>query len=113
MFVLFTDEIITLKHDISNFSTPIDMSYYCTREQTLSLNTTVGNASISLSHIQLQAFHKNKNEDFARLRDCDSIDTPDIVPIAVGISLVGLVLVVLIAYLVARRRSQARGYLSM
>lgn len=37
----------------------------------------------------------------------------DVVPIAVGCALVGLVAIVLIAYLVGRRRSQARGYLSM
>lgn len=37
----------------------------------------------------------------------------DIVPLAVGIALVALVVVVLIAYLVGRRRAQARGYVSM
>lgn len=44
--------------------------------------------------------------------DCE-FDTPDIVPIAVGIALAALVVVVLVAYLVGRRRSQTRGYLSM
>jgi lysosomal-associated membrane protein 1/2 len=37
----------------------------------------------------------------------------DIVPIAVGASLAGLVVVVLIAYLIGRRRSRARGYQSV
>lgn len=37
----------------------------------------------------------------------------DIVPIAVGIALIALVVVVLIAYLVGRRRAAARGYVSM
>lgn len=45
-------------------------------------------------------------------KDC-SFDTPDIVPITVGCALAALVIVVLIAYLVGRRRSQSRGYLSM
>ncbi|KAI8427371.1 hypothetical protein MSG28_001931 [Choristoneura fumiferana] len=46
-------------------------------------------------------------------RDCAGGDIPDAVPIAVGCALGGMVVVVLIAYLVARRRSAARGYLSM
>lgn len=37
----------------------------------------------------------------------------DIVPIAVGCALIALVVVVLIAYLVGRRRAQSRGYISM
>lgn len=49
---------------------------------------------------------------FFLAKDC-SFDTPDIVPITVGCALAGLVVIVLIAYLVGRRRSQARGYLSM
>lgn len=42
-----------------------------------------------------------------------SIFLTDIVPIAVGCALIALVIVVLIAYLVGRRRAQARGYVSM
>lgn len=49
---------------------------------------------------------------FVLAKDC-SFDTPDIVPITVGCALAALVVVVLIAYLVGRRRSQSRGYLSM
>jgi len=45
--------------------------------------------------------------------DCEKSSSSDIVPIAVGCALVGLVAIVLIAYLVGRRRSQTRGYLSM
>jgi len=37
----------------------------------------------------------------------------DVVPIAVGASLAGLVVIVLIAYLLGRRRSRARGYQSV
>ncbi|CAD6216336.1 GSCOCG00004489001-RA-CDS [Cotesia congregata] len=44
--------------------------------------------------------------------DC-AFETQDVVPIAVGCALIALVIIVLVAYLVGRRRSQARGYLSM
>ena len=49
---------------------------------------------------------------FFSAEDC-AFDTPDVVPIAVGCALAALVVIVLIAYLVGRRRAQARGYLSM
>lgn len=49
---------------------------------------------------------------FCLVKDC-KLDTPDIVPIAVGCALAALVIIVLIAYLIGRKRSQARGYLSM
>lgn len=45
--------------------------------------------------------------------DCSPHETPDVVPIAVGCALVALIVIVLVAYLVGRRRNQARGYLSM
>lgn len=91
------------------------MSYHCNRIETIGFNSTkdskVVNATIS--HVQFEAFHKQNNQQFSTARDCEAIDTPDIVPIAVGCALAGLVVVVLIAYLVGRRRAQARGYLSM
>lgn len=106
-----------LYHVHNDFATPLAMSYHCNKLQTLSFtNTKDGKDSVAnatISHVQLEAFHKQDNEQFATARDCEAIDTPDIVPIAVGCALAGLVVVVLIAYLVGRRRAQARGYLSM
>jgi len=44
---------------------------------------------------------------------CPADDATDVVPIAEGAALAGLVVIVLIAYLVGRRRSRARGYQSV
>ncbi|KAF5306359.1 hypothetical protein FQR65_LT07383 [Abscondita terminalis] len=74
-------------------------------------NTTLG--WLQLSHLQLQAFGNSSTHTFDSAEDCAPFDTPDIVPIAVGCALALLVIIVLIAYLVGRRRRQARGYLSM
>lgn len=101
----------------------------------------VGTMSVSQTH--LEAFHEAQRAEFSAASDCDMPSTPgkpghlidgrhfsevlrqqranpfrfvrptDVVPIAVGISLILLVLVVLVAYLVGRRRAQARGYVSM
>lgn len=105
----------TNKTDIE-FKTPVGMSYHCTRAQWLNLTQTdknVQSSTVQLSQLQFEAFHKDNKVHFSTAKDCDSIDTPDIVPIAVGLALAALVVVVLIAYLVGRRRNAARGYLSM
>jgi len=109
------DKQIDIHHIQDDFATPLAMSYHCNKYQVLGFTTKdskdiVANATIS--HVQLEAFHK-QGDQFSTARDCEAIDTPDIVPIAVGCALAGLVVVVLIAYLVGRRRAQARGYLSM
>lgn len=111
---------VTFEHKKSEFTTPLDMSYHCTKPQHFNFTTnaptpvdyTKINATIVISHMQLEAFNTKSNQ-FATAKDCDAIDTPDIVPIAVGCALAGLIVIVLIAYLVGRRRAQARGYLSM
>jgi len=98
------------------FATPLDHSYYCTRPQLIYANesSVVSRvANVTVSHVQLEAFHTKPTYEFSSVRDCDGSDTPDIIPIAVGFALASLVVVVLIAYLVARHRSHARGYMTM
>lgn len=108
--------ITKMYNNKTEFSTPLSKSYRCAKEQSFNLlkdgsNTTIG--TIEVSHVQLEAFHKTMDDSFGAAEDCEGGSSPDIVPIAVGCALVGLVAIVLIAYLVGRRRSQARGYLSM
>ncbi|KAK3924328.1 Lysosome-associated membrane glycoprotein 1 [Frankliniella fusca] len=95
------------------FKTSFNQSYRCIREESLPLSKT-GNLSaiLVLDKVQLEAFRTKSDKVFATAQDCE-LDTPDIVPIAVGCALAALVFVVLVAYLVGRRRSQARGYVSM
>lgn len=94
---------------------PSHMSYHCTRPQVFNVTETIDTAvvgTIRLSDVQLEAFRTDNSTSFSAARDCDSSETPDIVPIAVGIALVALILIVLISYLCARRSSTARGYMS-
>ncbi|XP_072763911.1 lysosome-associated membrane glycoprotein 1 [Anoplolepis gracilipes] len=110
-----TNKTVTLVHKAPQFNTGLSNSYRCLKEQSLNLtlqgnNNTVG--QLKVSKLQFQAFRNDNDTVFGLAKDC-SFDTPDIVPITVGCALAGLVVVVLIAYLVGRRRSQSRGYLSM
>ncbi|KAL2716940.1 Lysosome-associated membrane glycoprotein 1 [Vespula squamosa] len=99
-------------HNATLFSTGLSNSYRCLKQQNFTLNSTKAVGYLMMSDLQFQAFKGDKTTDFGEVKDC-KLDTPDIVPIAVGCALAGLVIIVLIAYLIGRKRSQARGYLSM
>lgn len=92
------------------------MSYHCTRPQVFNLTETIMNkevtGTVKVHDVQAEAFRTSAAAGFSTARDCDSSETPDVVPIAVGIALVALILIVLISYLCARRRSTSRGYMS-
>lgn len=110
-----SNKTVTLVHVAPQFKTGLSNSYRCIKEQQLDLtlqgtNETAG--LLKVTKLQFQAFRGDNTTIFGLAKDC-SFDTPDIVPITVGCALAGLVVIVLIAYLVGRRRSQARGYLSM
>lgn len=109
-------QTLNLTNGQTLFKTPMDMSYHCTRPQSLNLTSVDSaglNSTVTVSKLQFEAFHKKHNTKFSIAKDCDAIDTPDIVPIAVGCALILLIVIVLIAYLAGRRSTRSRGYLSM
>ncbi|KAH9636189.1 hypothetical protein HF086_007141 [Spodoptera exigua] len=103
-FVNGSKDAIELYHG-SEWVTPLATSYRC--KSATQLNLT----SESLSAVAVLTLSRLQEEAYPR--DCGGGDVPDAVPIAVGCALGGLVVVVLIAYLVGRRYSASRGYLSM
>lgn len=107
------NQTVTVAYALANesYDIPSNFSYHCNREQRL--NGTNENGFFLISKVQFEAFKHDNNQKFSAAKDCDSSITPDIVPIAVGISLIALIVVVLIAYIVGRRRQQARGYLNI
>ncbi|XP_015607781.1 lysosome-associated membrane glycoprotein 1 [Cephus cinctus] len=112
---IITSTPVKLIHEPHQFSTSLSNSYRCLKVQSLNLtaeghNETVG--FLKIDDLQFQAFRGDNSTTFGFAEDC-AFDTPDIVPIAVGCALAVLVVIVLVAYLVGRRRNQARGYLSM
>ncbi|GJQ70011.1 hypothetical protein Trydic_g22506 [Trypoxylus dichotomus] len=111
-----SDKKLDLVHKQVDFVTPIEMSYKCEKEQSLNLyiaNSTNSTGVLKISEFQLQAYGNIANKQFADAKDCEPYETPDIVPIAVGCALMALIIIVLVGYLIGRRRNQARGYLSM
>lgn len=107
---------LMLSNNQTLFKTPQDMSYHCNKAQLLNLTSEtagLGQPTVTVSKLQLEAFHGKHNSNFSIAKDCEAIDTPDIVPIAVGCALVTLIIIMLIAYLVGRNSVNSQGYLSM
>ncbi|RXG60707.1 Lysosome-associated membrane glycoprotein 1 [Armadillidium vulgare] len=94
---------------------PVNMSYKCFSNTEFSNFTTTEdgsryNLSVSLhvNAVQFEAFNKLPSKDkFVDEIHCDADKVADIVPIAVGCALAGLIIIVLIAYVVGRRRRSA------
>ncbi|XP_018783429.1 PREDICTED: lysosome-associated membrane glycoprotein 1-like [Bactrocera latifrons] len=110
------NETIQLIHTGDEFVTPVQMSYHCTRAQKFNMTEVMQDSkvigTITLSNVQTEAFITDHRNTFSTAMDCDGPKTMDIVPIAVGIAMAALILIVLISYLCARRRSTSRGYMS-
>lgn len=80
-------------------------SYMCREKQTL---TVAPNLSINTFQVQLQPFGLT-GDQFGAAEECQLDEDDMLIPIIVGAALAGLVLIVLLAYLIGRKRSHA-GY---
>lgn len=80
-------------------------SYMCREEQTL---IVAPNLSINTFQVQLQPFGLT-GDQYGAAEECQLDEDDMLIPIIVGAALAGLVLIVLLAYLIGRKRSHA-GY---
>lgn len=104
--------------------TPLDRSYLCANPGEIELDTTIIIPGKTLDHlskskilsraVQFDAFRDKDSpkHNYRTPLDCE-YQPNDIVPIVVGCALAGLVIVVLVAYLVGRRKNRQRGYQSV
>jgi len=94
------------------FQTPLNHSYSCLVQEVL--KTPDDMFTMKFTDIRMQAYMVgNKGHEFSAAIDCPADDSSDTVPIVVGATLAGLVFIVLVAYLIGRRRSRSRGYQSV
>lgn len=101
MAVPFSANNATLNYLQSTFG----RSYMCNAEQTLAVVPTF---SLNTFRLQVQPFGVTTDQ-FATAEECQMDQDQMLIPIIVGAALAGLVLIVLIAYLIGRKRSHA-GY---
>lgn len=118
----------TFKMDPLEFLVPVNRSYLCLDAGSKPMHTELHksnepigdggvklpDAVLSAKKVQLDAFRGGEApaDEFQTSMDC-TYRPNDVVPIIVGCALAGLVLMVLVAYLVGRRKSRARGYQSV
>ncbi|XP_064167450.1 lysosome-associated membrane glycoprotein 1a [Anguilla rostrata] len=80
-------------------------SYMCSAEQTLPV---LSDFSLNTFQLQVQPFGVS-GDQFGAAEECQLDEDNMLIPIIVGAALAGLVLIVLVAYLIGRKRSHA-GY---
>ncbi|XP_074048188.1 lysosome-associated membrane glycoprotein 1 [Macrotis lagotis] len=80
-------------------------SYKCNAEENVKVTDSF---SVNIFRVRVQAF-KVEGDKFGSVEECLLDENNMLIPIAVGGALAGLVLIVLIAYLIGRKRSHA-GY---
>jgi lysosomal-associated membrane protein 1/2 len=107
----------TIKVNLSNvtlFHVGFNHSYKCDAQEVIK-DEVDNKVSLKTADWQVEAFRTNTGgkKEFGEASDCTLDGVTDVVPIAVGACLAGLVVIVLIAYLFGRRRSRARGYQSV
>ncbi|XP_067116103.1 lysosome-associated membrane glycoprotein 1a [Osmerus mordax] len=83
----------------------LGMSYMCSAEQVLEVTPAF---SLNTFKLQVQPFGLS-GDQFATAEECQVDQDNMLIPIIVGAALAGLVLIVLVAYLIGRKRSHA-GY---
>ncbi|XP_061830694.2 lysosome-associated membrane glycoprotein 1a isoform X2 [Nerophis lumbriciformis] len=91
--------------DLDYLRTTLGRSYKCNMEQSLPVQPGF---SLNTFRLQVQAFNVTTNQ-FATAEECQMDQDQMLIPIIVGAALAGLVLIVLVAYLIGRKRSHA-GY---
>ncbi|CAK9795886.1 Lysosome-associated membrane glycoprotein 1 [Anthophora quadrimaculata] len=107
--------LVLMNETNSNFMVGLSYAYKCLQQQKLMLkqnDTQEASGYLILSDLQFVAFKADNYTVFGLAQDC-AFTTPDIVPIAVGCILSILVVFVLIAYTIGRRRNQTNNYRSM
>ncbi|XP_054829619.1 lysosome-associated membrane glycoprotein 1 [Eublepharis macularius] len=94
-----------MNNSLSELKATVGKSYKCFSEEHIWVSER---ASVNLFNVQLQAF-KFEGNSFGAVEECQLDENNMLIPIIVGAALAGLVLIVLIAYLIGRKRSHA-GY---
>nr|XP_011736865.1 lysosome-associated membrane glycoprotein 3 isoform X1 [Macaca nemestrina] len=94
-----------MKHAVVMFQTVVGHSFKCVSEQSLQLSAHL---QLKTTNVQLQAFDF-EDDHFGNADECFSDRNRREIPVAMGLSITGLLVILLTACLVARKRP-SRGY---
>ncbi|XP_057302122.1 lysosome-associated membrane glycoprotein 2-like [Hydractinia symbiolongicarpus] len=92
------------------FQAEKDKAYSCSTDKMIKLNGTHSyNITVDFKKVTIQPFPGNVSTQVCSAKTKEP-EPNSIVPIAVGCALAGLIVIVLIAYLIGRRKGSNRGY---
>ncbi|XP_006877533.1 PREDICTED: lysosome-associated membrane glycoprotein 2 [Chrysochloris asiatica] len=94
-----------VNNNLSYWDAPLGSSYMCNKEQTVSVS---GAFQINTFDLRVQPFSVMEG-NYSTAQECSLDDDTILIPIIVGAGLSGLIIVIVIAYLIGRRKSYA-GY---
>ncbi|XP_038603821.1 lysosome-associated membrane glycoprotein 2 isoform X3 [Tachyglossus aculeatus] len=92
-------------NNLSYWDAPLGSSYMCNREQTLAVAETL---QINTFDLRVQPFSVVAGK-YSTAQECSLDDDTILIPIIVGAALAGLIVIIVIAYIIGRRKSYA-GY---
>ncbi|XP_077433755.1 lysosome-associated membrane glycoprotein 2 isoform X1 [Vanacampus margaritifer] len=93
-------------NSLSLWEASVGSSYMCNKEQNFTITSLL---NLFTFNLQVQPFAVNKGV-FSTAEDCQTDSENFLVPIAVGVALLVLILIVLLAYFIGRKRNMASGY---
>ncbi|XP_057573439.1 lysosome-associated membrane glycoprotein 2 isoform X2 [Hippopotamus amphibius kiboko] len=103
---LFNGTVFSIaNNNLSYWDAPLGSSYMCNKEQTVSVS---GLFQINTFDLRVQPFNVMEGK-YSTAQECSLDDDTILIPIIVGAGLSGLIIVIVIAYLIGRRKSYA-GY---
>ncbi|XP_012518324.1 PREDICTED: lysosome-associated membrane glycoprotein 2 isoform X3 [Propithecus coquereli] len=105
MYLVNGSVFSTVNDNLSYWDAPLGSSYMCNKEQTISVS---GAFQINTFDLRVQPFNVTKGK-YSTAQECSLDDDTILIPIIVGAGLSGLIIVIVIAYLIGRRKSYA-GY---
>ncbi|XP_040904870.1 lysosome-associated membrane glycoprotein 2 isoform X2 [Toxotes jaculatrix] len=98
-------EFSEVNTNLSLWEATIGSSYMCNKEQNYTITSLL---TLYTFNLQVQPFKVTKNA-FSTAHECSLDDTSILIPIIVGAALAGLILIVVIAYVIGRRKTYV-GY---
>ncbi|XP_029020228.1 lysosome-associated membrane glycoprotein 2 isoform X2 [Betta splendens] len=92
--------------NLSLWQAAVGSSYMCNKEQNYTITDEL---NLYTFNLQVQPFNVQKGV-FSTAEDCQGDAESFLVPIAVGVALTVLILIVVVAYFIGRKRNMATGY---
>ncbi|MEQ2273635.1 hypothetical protein XENORESO_006802, partial [Xenotaenia resolanae] len=96
---------VQTSNNLSLWEATVGSSYMCNKEQNFTITSLL---SLYTFNLHVQPFGV-KNGLYSTAHECSLDDTSILIPIIVGAALAGLILIVVIAYVIGRRKTHA-GY---